>query len=257
MCMALLPGQKLKLAREYHTPKMTQARLAALLGIDRTILAKYETKRADKVPPHLLLEVARAVGIRPEYFTDVTDDTPLRYRLADGGLGIGISPGGDPPAPGHGRYPQTGVGRRLYPLLGSAGASAFPLETGDTPDDWVEFSDDLYDRHRDQFAIRVWGDSAEPDMRHGDFVLVVRDPNFRLNGFFVVAKSPENEFVVKVCNVTDTGIELASVNPRTSPVQVGDGWEMIGYAMGWRRDKGLGVYLEAGDRTGLRPGFRD
>jgi len=256
--MALTPGQRLKLAREYHTPKMTQAKLADILGIDRTILAKYETKRADKVPPHLLMEVARVVGIRPEYFTDEVNEPPLRYRLPDGGLGIGISPGGgDPPAPANARGGQPGVGRRVFPVLGSAGASAFPLEPGDQADDWVEFSDDLYDRFRDQFAIRVWGDSAEPDMRHGDFVLVAKDPSFRLPGFFVVAKSPENEFVVKVSSPNGDTIQLLSVNPKTPAVVVGDGWEMVGYAMGWRRDKGHGVYLEAGDKTGLKPGFRD
>jgi len=256
--MPLLPGQKLKLAREYHTPKMTQAKLADILGIDRTILAKYETKRSDKVPPHLLMEVARAVGIRPEYFTDPVDEPPLRYRLPDGGLGIGISPyGGDPPAPGGLRSAVAGVGRRVFPVLGSAGASAVPLSSSETADDWVEFSDDLFDRHREQFAIRVWGDSAETDMRHGDFVLVAKDPAFRLNGFYVVAKSPENEFVVKVCTVKGDKVELTSVNPKTPAVVIGDGWEMVGYAMGWRRDKGLGVYLEAGDKTGLKPGFRD
>jgi SOS-response transcriptional repressor LexA len=256
--MSLSLGERLKLAREYHTPKVTQVKLSQMIGIDRTVLAKYETQRADKVPYHVLLAAAKALGVREEYFTDDVNEPPLRYRINVPGMGMGISPmGGDPPAPSNYRGPQPGVGRRVFPVLGSAGASTFPLSPGDDPEDWVEFSDELYDRHRDQFAIRVWGDSAEPDMRHGDFVLVVKDPGFRLSGFFVVAKSPDQGFVVKECAGGEGAIELRSVNSKFEPVKVGDGWEMIGYAIGWRRDRGLGVYLEAGDKTGLRPGFRE
>lgn len=122
----------------------------------------------------------------------------------------------------------------------------------------MEFSDDLTDDFRDQFVIRVMGDSAEPDIRHKDFVLVTKEPGFRLPGFFVVARTPTYEFVVKVLGVdAPQRLSLRSVNTKTEPIALEDGWEMVGFVVGWKREREPGSYIEAGEKTGLRPGFKD
>lgn len=121
----------------------------------------------------------------------------------------------------------------------------------------MDFSDELYDRFRTQVVIKVWGDSAEEDMRHGDWVLVTKDPNFRLTGRYVVIANEEHEFLVKILRNTENGLEFHSNNPEYPPISLKPGFEMIGFAIGWKRDKGAGKYLEVGDRDGLKPGFRD
>jgi phage repressor protein C with HTH and peptisase S24 domain len=149
------------------------------------------------------------------------------------------------------------VGRHKFPLLGSAGASLHPLEPSDNPEDFVEFSDDLWEPSRRQFAVKVWGDSAEPEMRHGDYALITVDPGFRYPGFFTLIQSREQGYLVKLTKQGPQDLEFHSVNERYPPVIIEGEWEMVGIVIGWKRDKGKGRYIEAGEKEGLKPGFRD
>jgi hypothetical protein len=69
-------------------------------------------------------------------------------------------------------------------------------------------------------ALRVAGDSMEPLIHSGDMVLV-RVEERVTPGTVVVARDPEHGYVVKeVGDLTNTEIELRSLNPAFSPMRV-------------------------------------
>lgn len=250
----------------------------------RPSVASWETGRNE--PPTLVIKkIAEAWGIPLQWFYDGKDTA-----VPPPAVGVGPAPpGGNAPAPLHTRSSQPGVGRRYFPIVGRAGAAAHPIEPGEA-DDFMEFSDDLTDRNRAQFVIQVWGDSAEPEFRHGDWILVTKEPNFTFPNFFCVICNPTHEYLVKLSKRTSTprggseprelggnpqttepsrtaethrtsaeryALEFHAINPAYAPVILEEGWEMIGFVVGWKRERAPGSYIEAGERTGLRPGFRE
>lgn len=255
-------GKKVQRARMAQRPKISQYDVAEIyLGSreKRTTVQGWESG-ANTPKTDVVKRMAADWGIPLTWFFD-GKDTPLPERLSpsiiqDLTSGTGAAPvGGHAPGYAIGRGSQAGVGRRNFPILGSAGAAAHPIEPGDA-EDFMEFSDDLVDRHRFQFVIKALGDSGESEFSHGDWFLVTKDEGFRLPGFFCVIRTPDHQFLVKLSKSTDDGLEFHACNPEYKPVTLGDGWEMVGYAVGWKREKGTGKYIEAGDRDGLRPGFR-
>src|SRR5271166_4362829 len=72
----MAPGRKLALARRYHAPALTQQGLADMLGIDRTTVAKWETR--NEIPESGLRRAADRLGIEAGWFLDGEDSEP-RY----------------------------------------------------------------------------------------------------------------------------------------------------------------------------------
>ncbi len=220
-----------------------------MIGITRDQLANYETNRS--LPsPEVTRRLARIWSLPPEWFWDSMGVEPSPRDSVAFGV---PPPGSDPPAGSEIlAYAAPGVGRRLFPLVGHAGAAAFGLSSEGVgiAEDWVEFSDDLY--RPDRFAVTVKGDSMEPRIRHGTYALIEPDPN-PPEGVFVAARSGEHEYVVKTLRVVESRREL---HPEKSgyPVLVpGEGWVMIGYVVGLRLEKGKRKYIEEGDNDGIRP----
>jgi transcriptional regulator with XRE-family HTH domain len=237
-------GERLVQAREARD--LSQAELAAKLGIGRPRLGAWEVGR-NGIPKRFGELIAAALDVPLEWLTSFDDDRVPEPRSAPAAL----SPGFDPP--GVGAFPAERVGRRLFPLVGIAGAAAFPVpsELSD-PEDYVEFSDALYVRGLEQFAVRVWGDSMEKRFFHGDFVLVTADVNFRAPGRCVVVCDPEGRYLVKGLFRDGEGWKLRPANPAYPECRMDDpGWSMVGYVTGWRRERGRGSYMEEGDRAGL------
>lgn len=162
------------------------------------------------------------------------------------------APGSDPPSPGltPGIGAQLGVGRRKFPILGCVGASSHPVESPEAdPDDYVEFSDDLY--RSDRFGLRVIGDSNFPYIRHKDEILV-QPAKVVASGLFVVFRSPEFEYLVKLKGYDAGRVAYQPLNPSYEEIIPADGWELVGYVVGLRRLFGRKSYLEFGDDDGLR-----
>lgn len=244
----LSTGDKVRIAREARRPKVTQATLASETGITRAKIAAWEANRFEPRAEDLK-RVARYLKVPVQWF--YSEDMNLPVQTAQ----TLLAPGFTPPAPYADRESHPKVGRRLFPLVGSAGAAQFPIESeGATEEDFVEFADALWTDSARRFAIRVRGDSMEPELRHGDFVLVHPDPAFRLSGFFVVVQH-NYEYLVKVL-VRDENrqLVLAPLNKDYDPIPIDeDGWEMVGWVCGRKRERGSGAYLEEGDNAGLRP----
>lgn len=105
-------------------------------------------------------------------------------------------------------------------VLSSVGAG-IPLEAisifdQDDPDAWEEIS--RADANAAQyFALRIRGDSMEPEIRHGDIVIVRRSEEFE-DGDWVIALVNGDEGVCKVLRFRDNGISLNSLNPEYDPM---------------------------------------
>ncbi|MEQ1935597.1 MAG: S24 family peptidase, partial [Fimbriimonadaceae bacterium] len=227
-------GLKLKKAREGRRPKISQYDLAEEFLLDRAkrpAVANWEIGK-NTPPTAVIKKIAEAWGIPLTWFFDGMD-TPVPIQPLGAHLGSG--PTLREPQPPYGlRGVQPGVGRRFFPILGRAGAAAFPVESGE-PEDYMDFSDDLADRWRDQFVIKVEGDSAKPAMRHHDWVLVTADPAARPIEHYIVVRSSDNGFLVKVLTGQDGDWWLESENAAYPPMKLEEGGEMIGFVVGWKR----------------------
>ena len=163
------------------------------------------------------------------------------------------APGSDPPSPLGMRGMVPGAGRRLFRILGVAGAAAAPVQSGDPdPDDWEDFPDDLY--HPERFCIRVTGDSMSPRIEHGDFVLVHPHPN-PATGLLVVAHNSVHEYVCKTLQRDEQRRpQLVPINRNGYDVLEPDGeWKIDGFVVAIKRRGGRGKGMEIWDDAGLRP----
>src|SRR5665213_3157944 len=70
----MVPGRKLALARRYHGPALTQQGLADLLSVDRSTVAKWETK--SEIPDNALIRASERLGIKLSWFLDGIDSFP-------------------------------------------------------------------------------------------------------------------------------------------------------------------------------------
>lgn len=251
-----LPGSiqhKLNLARQYYLPRQSQAGFAKLLKTSRSTVAVYESQ-ADREPPIEYVEkVAGLVRWPIAWFWDGKKGLP---ELGHSGMG-GIPPGSSPPAPSDRAHKdaEPGVGRRLFPLLGSIGAASFPIESADPwPGDFVEFAESLY--RRDRFVLQIDGISMfkEHDpasLEPKDYVLIQPDQNPPFN-LLVALVSEEHQYTVKVKRETPTGTEYHPLNDAFPILRPTQGLTEVGYVVGIKREKRPDDYLERGTNAGIR-----
>lgn len=242
-------ADKFLTGRRYHRPSLNQAELAKALGLSASMISRIET--GERAPTMKTVEsFARLLGVPVGWFFDGKPGPPPAPNTL---TGFGSAFGAPPPAPSNLSHvtAEPGVGRRKFRLLGSVGAASAPLRSADPwPGDYVEFSDDLFREER--YAIQVQGDSMHPLLKHGDYILV--QPAVEVpRGLFTIARNDEHEYTVKVLKNVDGRHELHPVNPEYDPLIPGDDWQIVGYAVGLRRERGRGRYKEVGDNAGLRP----
>lgn len=106
-------------------------------------------------------------------------------------------------------------------VLSTVGAG-IPLEAintfdQDDPDSWEEIS--RIDARKGRFfALRIRGNSMEPEVKHGDIVIVRLSEDFD-DGDMVIALVNGNEGVCKILKYRDDGIALCSLNDEYQPMQ--------------------------------------
>lgn len=229
-------GYRLKQVRRAHPEVITQAKLDELIGVPEGRTYSYEKGRA-LAPDGFLKKAARVL------------DAPFDYLRYGGEWPVNESnqPGSAPPAPYTDGVMHPRVGRRLFPILGTVGAAQFPLSPGE-PEEFEEFSDDLYDQAHRRYVIRVVGRSMEKRIFHGDRVLVHPVPN-KTVGLIVVAKSEDFEYLIKGLFKKDGEYVLRSANPDFEDIPL-DGLELVGVVVGRKHYSG-GGYEEEGHNFGL------
>lgn len=232
-------GQKFSKLRSSLKPRLSQEEMSRELGVKRSTLAQWEVGKNN--PPVTVVRAAsERWNIPIGWFYD-GEDSPVPLE----GEGYLSQAESLRKAASH----SSRLGRYLFPLRGGSGTLASDTQI----EGYVEFSDTLYSPNSKQYVIRVWGDSMEPRFLHGDYILVQEESGFRAAGRCVVVSNPDGRYLVRVLVIKDNIWQLASVNPSYESIRLDEpGWSLIGFAIGWQRDRGRGSYIEEGDTAGLR-----
>lgn len=161
---------------------LTQAQVAKLINVDRSTYTRYESGEIQ--PDNDKLRKLAAI------FESSSD-----YLL-------GINQIGDPM--GH-----------MIPLLGTVPAGV-PIEAIEDVEEYI----DMYPRfvkHGELFALRVQGDSMEPDIRDGD-IAIIEKQEFIENGGIAVIRVNGQDATLKKVKLLETGLMLIPSNPAYDPV---------------------------------------
>ncbi len=172
--------ERLIIARE--NKGLTQEEVAKKLGVHRTTYNRYETGL--RTPD--LDTIAKLARI-----FDVTTDFLLGKHQSDDTL------------------------QNLIPILGSVPAGT-PIEAIEDIEEYI----DIYPKfvkHGELFALRVQGDSMEPDIRPGDIVIVEKQEYIDNGDVAVVRVNGEDVTVKKVKQVAD-GLLLMPNNAAYEPI---------------------------------------
>jgi len=112
---------------------------------------------------------------------------------------------------------------RKVPVLNSISAGEL-LEWTDKEyppgwaEEWIEVDSGVTDPNA--FALRVHGDSMEPEFHEGEYVVV--SPNTQwVSGDYVVIANSHNEKALKKIRVNKDHIVLISLNPKYEPIVLG------------------------------------
>lgn len=171
----------LKIARRMK--KMTQKEVAELIGVDRSTYTRYETGVVQPDNDKLRM-ISNILGVSIDFLLD--------------------------------RKPTTeGSENRRIPLLGRVPAG-MPIEAIEDVEEYI----DIYPRfvkHGELFALRVEGDSMEPDIHSGDIAIVEKQESIQNGEVAVVRVNGEDVTVKKVKRVSD-GLMLIPNNPAYDPV---------------------------------------
>lgn len=110
---------------------------------------------------------------------------------------------------------QNQTNNRYIPLLGSVPAGV-PIEAIEDIEEYI----DIYPRfvkHGELFALRVQGDSMEPDLRNGDIV-VIEKQEYVDNGDIAVVRVNGEDVTLKRVKLSQKGLMLIPSNPAYDPV---------------------------------------
>jgi len=119
--------------------------------------------------------------------------------------------------------PTERISIRKVPVLNSISAGEL-LEWTDQgypvgwADEWIEVDTGVTDPNA--FALKVHGDSMEPEFKEGEYVVVSPNTQWE-NGDYVVVANANNEKALKKIRVNADHIVLISLNPKYEPIVLG------------------------------------
>lgn len=163
--------------------RLTQLQVADHLGITRSAYSHYETGFRDP-DTDTLIRLASLYEVPVEYLLGIYDQTA-----------------------------KTLINR--IPVLGTVPAG-IPIEAIENIEEYI----DIYPRfvkHGELFALRVQGDSMEPDLRNGDIVVIEKQV-FVDNGDIAVVRVNSEDVTLKRVKLTTKGLMLIPSNPAYDPV---------------------------------------
>ena len=160
---------------------LTQAELGEKVSISRQAYSTYETGKRDP-DTETIAKIASVL------------DVSLDYLL--------------------GKTLESGRNINRIPILGSVPAGT-PIEAIEDIEEYI----DIYPKfvkHGELFALRVQGDSMEPDIRPGDIVIVEKQ-EFVTNGDVAVVRVNGEDVTVKKVKQVADGLLLMPNNPEYEP----------------------------------------
>ncbi len=173
--------ERLKNARK--AKGFTQEKLASLVSVSRQAYSSYETGTRDP-DTRTLSQIAINLDVSVDYLLGKVTQSQTESN-------------------------------RMIPLLGSVPAGV-PIEAIEDVEEYI----DIYPRfvkHGELFALRVQGDSMEPDLRNGDIVIVEKQ-EFVENGDVAVVRVNGEDVTLKRVKLTNKGLMLIPSNPAYDPV---------------------------------------
>jgi len=173
--------EQLKILRKRE--KLTQAEVAAKLGVDRSTYAKYETGQSE--PNFEITQtLAEMFGVSVDFLIGRSD-------------------------------PQKTTGGVLIPVLGDV-AAGIPIEAVQDVVDYEEI-DAAMAATGDFFGLRIKGTSMEPRIREGDVVIVRKQEDADTGDTAVVLVNGDSATVKRIKKEADGGIWLLPNNPAYDP----------------------------------------
>ncbi len=245
--MALPRGERIKLAREYHVPKMTQDQLGKMLSMDRTAISKLERKPDEDISVGLISQIARFTQVREEYFYDSNvEGPPIGYRVDGVARETPKEHGAERIEVGNASSIAQGIikGDRVLLRCFSGVVAGDPNDTEaeyvpeETPRAvWAFITGGDSELH-DVLVVR--GNSMYKRIPHGAEVVVRHEKNPR-PGQIVVAKDPNGATFIKIMRLDSAGREfLESDNPEYAPITNVAGWEYVSVAIAIISDSDTG-----------------
>jgi len=172
----------LKIVRRAN--KLTQEKVAELLGVERSTYTRYETG-AIQPDNDKLKKLASIYNVTVDFLLGVDGKTIAEKRMA-------------------------------IPLLGAVPAGT-PIEAIEDVEEYI----DIYPRfvkHGELFALRVQGDSMEPDLRTGDIAIIEKQDYIDNGDIAVVRVNGDDDVTLKRVKINTRGLMLIPSNPAYDPV---------------------------------------
>lgn len=176
-------AQKLQTLRKRN--KITQEKLAQMIGVERSSIGKYETTQT--IPSNdILIKIANLFNVTTDYL-------------------LGNTASSEPPKK---------RGNRI-PVLGNVSAG-IPIDAITDIEDYEEIDEEMA-KAGEFVGLRIKGDSMEPRMVSGDIV-IVRIQNTANDGDTAIVLINGDEATCKKIKKTPDGIMLISTNPNYEPM---------------------------------------
>ena len=244
----MAPGRKLALARRYHAPALTQQGLADMLGVDRTTVAKWETK--SEIPERTLVRIADRIGIDFAWFLDGGTSEPrfVRHAVNVRATNRTEELGGAAGSLQRGDQVMLAVWRGVM-----AGDGDCEFWLSDTPE-FRAIPSFLASSDPDGHVLCIAsGLSMTPRIDHAERAVVKLDPDPPI-GAIVVARRPDGANFIKVLRKHPSlHLELQSLNPEFAPITELKHWALKGYVVAILHTyTGQGANIEYDDGRPLR-----
>lgn len=207
-------ADRLKRLRKEHG--YTQESLAAVIGVERSSVGKYEGKSGVIPSNDVLARIADLFGVSIDYLLERENRNQI--------------------SPANQTFPPNilPVQRRKIPILGNVAAGE-PIFADEEHEEYV-IDDDANDC---DFALRIAGDSMEPLLHDGDIVYVRQqdDVNDGEIGILLL----DDEAVIKHIYHIPDGVQVVSQNaakypPKTYTWPNYDTIRILGRAVAYRRN---------------------
>lgn len=179
-----------RIAELRRLKSMSQQDLAIRLSVGQTTISAWE--RGTREPDYQSLSaLADIFGVSTDYILG-REESALEAILGK-------------PSPGAVRIP----------VLGSV-AAGMPLYTAEEIIDWEEIPEEM-GKSAEYFALKIKGQSMEPQICDNDVVIVRRQPSCDSGSIAIVLVNGD-EATCKRIKFTDQGISLISSNPQYEPM---------------------------------------
>ena len=168
---------------------LTQEELGDLIGVKKAAINKYEKGLVVNLKRSTIANLAKALDVDPIWLLGMEE---VQENLPQGVI------------------PMSDLQRKHIPLIGSVAAGE-PIFDPEFPDVVVDGPLDA------DFALRVKGDSMEPEYLHGDLIYLRSTPDIPHEGATVAIAIDDEATLKRVYKHTDS-VTLISNNPAYAPM---------------------------------------